>query len=274
MLPILALLAVLAAGGLLWVSSSEREPLPAVASGAPEATPTPIPEAARPRLEPGQTVCQGRLHVPEKGAPRTLPALYTHVEEELGIAVVGSENIPQEAFDEARRTIARTFANNDLEGGLAEQGAYVIIVDRDKGVLDLPEFACLEGRYNPNFFDHVCGIADRADYPVATVNVDDLLGERTGPCSGLNILFHELGHLIQTWSLSPADFFDIKQFYFEALSAGKYKRQYAATSANEYFAEATQSYFLSGDPNGARDRAWLEEYDPQLHALLETIYGK
>ena len=274
-LPLLALFAVVAAGSVLWLSSAERSPRRHAAEATAElATPTVVPESARPRLKPGQTVCQGTLHVPEKGQAQTFPALYSHIEEELGIAVVGSENVPQEAFDEARRTIARLFANNDLVDGLVEQGSYVIIVDRGKGVLDLPEFACLEGRYSQDFFNHVCGIADRADYPVATVNTADLLGERRGPCGGLNILFHELGHLVQNWSISPPDYFDIKLLYQDALDAGKYRRQYAATNPNEYFAEATQSYFLAGDPGGARDRRWLESYDPQIYALLERVYGR
>ncbi|MEI2659871.1 MAG: hypothetical protein V9G11_07975 [Bifidobacterium adolescentis] len=47
------------------------------------------------------------------------------------------------------------------------------------------------------------GVAHRAHYPVVTVNELDLLGSRSGPCAGLNILYHELGHLVQGWTLGP-----------------------------------------------------------------------
>ena len=43
----------------------------------------------------------------------------------------------------------------------------------------------------------------------------------------------------------------------DALSAGKYRGAYAATNPNEYFAEGTQSYFLAGEADGGKDRAWL-----------------
>ena len=272
LLPVLAL-AVAGAAVALTVALRTDGGLPTAAVASPEASATPLREAARPKLKPGQTVCQGVLHVPEKDQPRTFADVYTHIEDAQGIAVVGGGAVPQEAFDVARRTVRRMLANSELLAPLVEQGAYVIIVDRGKGVLDLPEFACLEGQLGLAFFDHVCGIADRADYPVVTVNTSDLLGERSGPCGGLNILYHELGHLVQGWAIAPADYFDVKQYYQDAISAGKYRKLYASTNPNEYFAEGTQAYFDDADLERTRDRAWLRTYDPQLYALLERVYG-
>jgi hypothetical protein len=166
------------------------------------------------------------------------------------------------------------FAENDLEAPLAEHGAYVVIAESDQGILDLPEFVCLEAEYGEQFFTHVCGIADRADYPVATVNEDDLLGRRRGPCRGINILYHELGHLVQGWSIAPADYFEVRGLYQSTMSAGLYDGDYAAQNYDEYFAEGTQAYFLHTDVGGRRDRAWLEQYDPALFALLQRIYGE
>jgi hypothetical protein len=108
---------------------------------------------------------------------------------------------------------------------------------------------------------------------VATVNELDLLGDKRGPCAGLNVLYHEVGHLVQGWAVPPADYFDIRQFYQDALNAGKYRGQYAATNANEYFAEATQAYFLQADEGGRRDRAWLKDYDPAIFELLDQVYN-
>jgi len=227
-----------------------------------------------PRLEPGANVCQGVLHVPAPGQPQTFPAQYTKHATAHGLTIVAGPGVPSDALDQARTTVERVFAGNDLAAALIEQGAYVVIAEKDQGVLDLPEFACLNGKVDQDFFNHVCGVADRADYPVATVNEADLLGDRSGPCRGLNILYHELGHLVQNWSVAPADWFDIKQYYQQALDEGRYRGQYAATNADEYFAEATQSYFLYGDTDGSHDRAWLAQYDPRIYALLQRVYGK
>lgn len=224
-------------------------------------------------LKPAGSVCQGEFRRPEAGAPRQFSPTYTQQREARGIAIVGSERISARAFDIAVKTIERVFENNNLEDALAEEGGYVIIVAPGQGVLDLPEFGCLQGQRNTDFFDHVCGVADRADYPVATVNELDLLGNRSGPCDGLNILYHELGHLVQGWTLDHRDYIEVKLLLQAARDAGKYRGTYAATNSNEYFAEATQAYFLYAERDGGHDRRWLKGYDPALYELLVRIYG-
>ncbi|MBE0611779.1 MAG: hypothetical protein IH609_20525 [Dehalococcoidia bacterium] len=234
---------------------------------------TPEPPSALPRLASEGNVCQGMLRRPNPSEPRVFAAEYTKRVDVAGLAIVANQDVSDEALEIARQTIERVFLNNDLETSLTEEGAYVIVAAPDQGVLDLPEFRCLENARSQDYFSHVCGVADRADYPVVTVNELDLLGDRSGPCRGLNILFHELGHLVQGWTLPQADYFDVRQFFQDARNAGKYEGDYASTNANEYFAEATQSYFLDTDPRSGRGRAWLEQYDPAIYELLARVYG-
>ncbi|MEO8540438.1 MAG: hypothetical protein ABI577_11915 [bacterium] len=226
-----------------------------------------------PRLAPQGNVCQGILHRPDPGGPRIFAPEYTQKREANGLAIVGNANVDPRALDEAAATVERFFRSNNLEEPLAADGAYVIVLDSKQGVLDLPEFKCMDNASNQAFFSHVCGVADRADYPVVTVGEEDLLGSRSGPCAGLNILYHEIGHLVQGWTMGPADFVDVHLFYQDALSAGKYRRDYANTNADEYFAEATQAYFLSSDAEGEHDRAWLKDYDPQIYEMVARLYG-
>lgn len=237
------------------------------------AAPTPAQPDALPRLAPEGNVCQGLLRRPDPSAPRLFAPEYTKRVDVAGFAIVANQDVSDEAIEVARQTVERVFLSNDLEDSLAEEGAYVIVAASNQGVLDLPEFRCLENARSQDYFSHVCGVADRADYPVVTVNELDLLGDRSGPCRGLNILFHELGHLVQGWTLPQADYFDVRQFFQDARNAGKYEGDYAATNANEYFAEATQSYFLDTDPRSGRGRAWLEQYDPAIYELLARTYG-
>lgn len=218
-------------------------------------------------------VCKGILSPPAPGEERVFSSHYVAVREVNGIAIVGGAGVSEAAFEAAEETVRRMFADNDLEEPLAAAQAYIIIADEDEGILDLPEFGCLEQTVGSNFFTHVCGIADRADYPVATVNEADLVGDRRGPCSGLNILYHELGHLVQAWALPPPDYFQVKLLYQEAIDAGKYRGDYASTNPNEYWADGTQAYFLSADAQGRRDRDWLRRYDPALYELLAATYG-
>ncbi len=268
-LPLIAVLLVGSAAAIVLLergpeSSSPRD----AASGDAERS-----GGGSPRLAPESNVCQGILHRPDPGAARIFASEYTQRREANGIAIVGNASVDPSAMDEAALTVARVFQDNDLEVPLADEGAYVIVASAKQGVLDLPEFKCMDTSANQEFFSHVCGVADRADYPVVTVNELDLLGKRSGPCAGLNILYHELGHLVQGWTLGPADYVDVRLFYQDAISAGKYRRDYANTNPDEYFAEATQAYFLSTDPEGRHDRDWLEDYDPQIFELVARLYG-
>ena len=199
---------------------------------------------------------------------------YTQVREALGIAIVAGPGVASEALDAAEATILRTFLNNDLEHALADVQAYVIVAEPDQDVLDLPEFSCLEDSVTAGFFDHVCGVADRASYPVVTINALDLLGDGDGPCGGVNILYHELGHMVQSWSMAPADYFDARLLHYDATSAGLYEGDYASTNFREYWAEGTQAFFLHVGVAGSRDREWLKAYDPALYDLLAIVFGE
>ena len=266
LLPLAALLLV---GAMFLAVREAGSDVSQPASPSVEADSTPN----RPRLESEGSVCQGYLNRPDPSGERVFADEYVTRVEVGGIYIVANADVSEEAVEAARETVERFFANNDLEEVLVDEGAYVIIADGSQGVLDLPEFRCLDSSSNQEFFTHVCGVADRADYPVVTVNERDLTGDRRGPCRGMNILFHELGHLVQGWTLEPADYFDIRQMYQDALDDGKYRGTYAATNFAEYFADGTQAYFLYVEPGGGKDRDWLRDYDPALFELLDRIYG-
>ena len=272
LLPVTAPVVVLVVAGAAWLFRDDSSPKAMRADVPAEQDAEPI-DAPQPRRATGD-VCQGVIKRPGKGQPTAFPAEYTQQRHVLGLTIVGNARVQSAAFDRAEETIRRMFAGNGLEERLVEEGAYIVIADHSQRVLDLPEFHCLGGQFGDSFFSNVCGVADRADYPVATVNEWDLTGDKRGPCRGLNILYHELGHLVQGWTIGPADYIDVKLFYQAALDAGKYRRAYARTNPNEYFAEGTQAYFLHVEPEGTKDRAWLKRYDPELYELLARIYGE
>lgn len=269
-----ALLVAVSAAGGLWAVSASDTPVaasPTRSGAATLATVTPAPSTAG---RPAGTVCDGTFYDPDPSDGREFAPFYTKKRVVLGLAIVGGPGVDLRAFDVAEATVKRMFANNGLEEFLIEQGAYIVIAEADQQVLDLPEFSCLSAGPGSDFFTHVCGVADHADYPVATVNELDLLGDTAGPCGGINILYHELGHLVYGWALDPADYFDARLLYSDAMAAGRYEGMYAATNYHEYFAEGTQVFFDRGDEAGRRNRDWLARYDPDLYALLASIYGE
>lgn len=220
------------------------------------------------------TVCSPTFDVTDRPAARAFDPFYTTRRDVLGITIVAGPEVESGAVDVAEVTIRRMFANNDMEDRLVEAGAYIVVAEPDQGILDLPEFSCLEDELGTRFFTHVCGIADRAENPVATVNALDLLGNRRGPCNGVNILYHEIGHLVQGWSIDPPDYIESRWLYSDAMKAGLYDGQYASTNFREYFAEGTQAYFDAQDRQGRRNSTWLEQHDPALYELLRRVYGE
>jgi hypothetical protein len=259
------------------LSGADSEPAAAVptATAVPD-TPTPLPTGGgrvSPEL-PSISVCQSVFARREAGGEQQFDPEYTQIRTVLGISIVAGPGVTSDALEAAEETIRRMFLNNDLEQALEEAQAYVIVAEPNQDVLDLPEFSCLEDSFGAEFFERVCGVADRAAFPVVTVNTLDLLGDPSGPCGGVNILFHELGHMIETWAMAPADYFDARLLHHDAVTAGLYEGEYAATNFREYWAEGTQAFFLHSDRSGERDREWLKGYDPALYDLLTEVFGE
>lgn len=95
------------------------------------------------------------------------------------------------------------------------------------------------------------------------------------------VVLHELSHAYHDQYLG----FDeprIMEAYQKAKAAGTYEkvllfngrtvRHYAMTDQKEYFAEGTESYFYRNDFYPFV-RAELKEHDPELHGLLENVWG-
>jgi dipeptidyl-peptidase-4 len=95
------------------------------------------------------------------------------------------------------------------------------------------------------------------------------------------VVLHELAHAYHDQILD-FDHPKIIEAYQQAKAEGQYEesllydgktvRHYALTDHKEYFAEGTEAYFYRNDFYPFV-RAELKEHDPNLHALLEEIWG-
>ena len=75
----------------------------------------------------------------------------------------------------------------------------------------------------------------------------------------------------------PKFYREIREAYKEAMKKKLWKGHYAATNANEYWAEGTQTWFYSNytyrdGETRVQTPEDLKEYDPKLFELLSRVY--
>jgi hypothetical protein len=108
---------------------------------------------------------------------------------------------------------------------------------------------------------------------------ENLLGYPHTRYYGENIFVHEFSHGIMSAirGTDPDLYAAIQQAYKDAMAQGMSKNQYGSTNANEYWAEATQTWFWSNigfEENGK----WIDSpddlkaYDPAIYELLVKVY--
>ena len=230
-----------------------------------------------------------------------LDPFYTKHVDALGIAVVSSEKAPDSALLVARDIIIHMLAKRpDLREAMIKDAMRVIVMARSESTTDLPEQRDWK---KPAPDDPRLTIAERENY-------DDLIGKLTdkqywdrrargmggNPTScaeenllgypgtryyGENILVHEFAHGVMDIGIRAADpelLKEIRSAYKQAMAQGLWKGHYAATNANEYWAEGTQTWFWSNyeyvDKGQSIDSPDdLKRYDPRLYALLARVYS-
>ena len=125
------------------------------------------------------------------------------------------------------------------------------------------------------------GLGPTRARPCVSCGEENLLRYPGDPYRSENILIHEFAHAIHLMGLNTIDnTFDTKLrlVYESAMKKGLWKGKYAAGNKQEYWAEAVQSWFDTNrkpdhDHNHVDTRAELKEYDPDIAALVESVFG-
>jgi len=196
-----------------------------------------------------------------------------------GIVVLAHADVSDAAIREAARRLDRQLAGAPaIQGNLARLGVQVHIIGKDQACSDLPEYRHLRGK------------------PVDGTKTIDERGRGYGglfaSCAEENLLrlpsdrwkdhrdicMHEFAHTIFAFALDGALRGKIEAQHRNSLAAGRWKTTYAATNADEFFAELTMWYFgTRGDygklePPPAEGADWLRAYDTEAYDLLDAVY--
>jgi hypothetical protein len=199
-----------------------------------------------------------------------------------GLPVIGSDRVSDAALLEARGIVLRMTAKRpDVLKAMIEGKTRVAIMAKSEVTTDVPEHRDLNTAFPATDWNKRCrGVGATRVRPAcsgAEENVLQLEGDRY---KGESILIHEFGHTMLGMGLDAAFRSGVAAAYKAAMAKGLYKNTYAATNADEYWAEGVQDWFdanLTSTPsNGIHNeigtRAQLRQYDPALAALLEKVY--
>ncbi len=201
-----------------------------------------------------------------------------------GIPIKAHQDVDARALLEARRQLARLLDHvPDIRYNLVQTGAELHIIGKDQQTSDLPYLRHQKGKPYKSYGKEFASIDSRTRG----------LGGIQTSCSEESLLklpsarhrdhreicSHECGHMIFGHGLSPDVRKMVEQQYAESKKKERWKTAYAATNANEFFAELTMWYVGSRgdygkiDPKPEVGQDWLRQYDPEAFDLLDGIYS-
>jgi hypothetical protein len=210
-----------------------------------------------------------------------LDPFYEKYVDASGYPIVSSANVNDYALKEAAYLVDLMLAERpDVRKAMVVSGSRMIVMGYNEFTTDIPEHAHLEPK---EFWDaRARGLGGSLDEPVCSCAEENVLAFEGDPYSTENILIHEFAHNIHLRGMVKVDkTFDdrLEQAYDHAMAEGLWEKKYASTNHAEYFAEGVQSWFNNNrqpdhDHNHVDTRKELKEYDPELAALCEEVFGE
>jgi cyclophilin family peptidyl-prolyl cis-trans isomerase len=206
-----------------------------------------------------------------------LPPFYQKYLDAGGLPVLGSTNVSDYALLEARWILLQMLAHRpEILQVMGTNRARFVVMAHNEYTTDVPEQATRSPKV---FWDRRArGLGGR----IASCGEENLLSYPGDPYATENILIHEFGHAILNIGMRALDpgFKDrVRAAYGRAMEAGLWRRTYAATDVEEYWAEGVQDWFDNNRQNDAQHnavntRAELKDYDPALAALCAEVFGE
>lgn len=201
----------------------------------------------------------------------------------LGIPLVAAEAVDPEALRIAAEAMRQMLTERpDVARALAQAPVRVGIIGRHQQTTDMPEWSDLAEAFPETDWDtRARGLGATLERPLVGSAEENLLCLPEDGYLGESIFVHELSHAVLEFGVQEVDpgfRTRLVDAYEGATAAGLWADTYAATTSDEYWAEAVQSYF---DTNLAEDfqhnevdtREELRAYDPALHGLVAEVFG-
>lgn len=216
-----------------------------------------------------------------------LSPFYTKYDDIGGIPLLGSAKVPDAAFRPAAEIVAHMLSKRpDIVAALKAGRQRVVIMARTEVTTDIPEHSDLNTAFpQTDWNTRARGLAGTIPRPATSAAEENILCLTSDAYRGESILIHEFSHTVLNIGIqgSPggqAFRARVDAAFLAAIAAGKWANTYAETNADEYWAEGVQDWFnanLQSDPpngihNSINTRQELQQYDPQLAALIAEVF--
>jgi xylan 1,4-beta-xylosidase len=192
-----------------------------------------------------------------------------------GLPILSSAKVSDAALLEAAHLIDQMLAaREDVRQEMVGRRVRIVVMAPTEMTTDVPEQSHMDSEY---WDRRARGLGGR----ICSCGEENLLNLPDDRYSNENILIHEFAHTIHNYGLRRLDpEFNrrLKDIYDRSLEKGLWKDTYAATNAEEFWAEGVQSYFDCNAPhrrrvhNEVNTREELKEYDPELFALIDESF--
>ena len=218
-----------------------------------------------------------------------LDAFYTKYCVADGVAIVASDEVPDEALQRAQVLVAAMLApvRDDAVAAIHAARVRVGVIGVAQVTTDLPEHADLNEVFPIDGGDwntRTRGVAATLARPLTSAAEENLLFAPGDVYVGESILVHEFAHTVHEQGVAVVDATfqgRLDAAYAAAIAADLWADTYAATNPIEYWAEGVQSYFgvngfadpANGVHNAVATRAELQAYDPALYALVDAVFA-
>ncbi len=261
-------------------STTAPAAVPTVAAGQPANNNTTTSSTTAGAFPVTESGCEIAAVTPEMG----LDPFYTKYCDFNGILIVGSADASDAAFEQAWLLAANVYHTRpDVVASLAGMGFQISVMSPDQVVTDVPELAYLADDTSTDF-NQYRGYDKVLEEPrVVAIGEENLLCLPSDTNFGENIFVNSLGNLTRfalQMDLVPAFGDQVAAARQHAIDNGIWSPSPWNTESNgNYWNYGVQAYFNSVDmiagptDSFTNTRAELASYDPQLFALIDSVFN-
>ena len=249
--------------------------------------PTVAEPTSEPTAEPTSAVTAGTIAIGVPPPELGFDAFYGKYLDAGGLPIIASVQVPDEALVQVKRLVEEILGNrSDILVQFRENNVRVAVMVEASGVTELPELSDLYEFFPDTDWDERIrggGVGPTFARPAVAIAEEHLLCYDSDVFRFEDIFVHEFAHGVLNMGveLLPGgrEFRErLESAYQRAMETGLWAGTYAATNADEYWAEGVQSWFDLNDPPGPihneiNTRTELGNYDPTLAALIGEVFG-